>query len=62
MFLLCNTSLVKLAFLRFVGGNTPEIDLVHDYLASVTDTVVAQGAFVSLSSVGNASPFTNWCS
>ena len=48
MFLLCNTSLVKLAFLRFVGGNTPEIDLVHDYLASVTDTVVAQGTFVIL--------------
>ncbi len=48
MFLLRNSSLVTLAFLRFVRGNTPEIYLVHDNLASVTDTVVAQGAFVIL--------------
>ncbi len=39
---------MTLAFLRHVRGNTPEIDLVHDNLASVTDTVVAQGAFVIL--------------
>ena len=48
MFLLRQSLLVTLALLRFVRSNTPEIDLVHYNLTSITDTVVAQGAFVIL--------------